>query len=755
MPTDCQFTLSHSTTRPVRSWGAMRLAFILASFSLPGLWISSSADNTFENSIRPILAEKCIRCHGGVHKKAGLSFLTPTSAQGELPSGARAIVPGDSASSEIIRRIRATDPDDRMPPDEPLMPGEIQGIERWIQDGADWPTHWSFLPVQAGDRHKLVNGKMSAIDSFIRHRLNQLEWTPSPEAPREVLIRRLYLDIIGLLPSPEEVQAFVVDPSPHAYESLVDKLLASPHFGERWGRHWLDQARYADSDGYEKDGARPAAWRYRDWVIRAINEDLPMNDFTRWQMAGDILHDLAPPSQKNPEMLVASAFHRQTLFNTEGGVDPEEDRTKRIIDRVNTTGTIWLGLTVGCAQCHDHPYDPISQKDFYSLFAFFNNDVERNEKVPLDGDAHGSAVVSTPVMGLATQDAWKPTHLFHRGDFLQPDIELGPLAPGFPAAIHSLESGAGTPWNRAQLADWLVAPENPLPRRVLVNAIWEKLFGRGLVSTADDWGVRGEQPSHPQLLDWLAQEFLHSGWSRKHMIRLIVSSQSYRQSAHHRPEYEAHDPMNIHIFRQNRRRLEAEIISDVHLDVAGVLDRRVGGPSVFPPLASDVAAQSYANNFRWTTSQGGLQFRRGMYTFFKRTAPHPNLMVFDCPDSNATSSFRMVSNTPLQALTTLHNEVFVDAARHFGIRLAHYARDKGQVDTLDFAFQSALSRPVDAGEELPVMMNLLDQSYQIFRQLPDMAEQFSGATGDQAIHAAAWSMVARTLLNLDEFIHRN
>lgn len=480
-----------------------------------------------------------------------------------------------------------------------------------------------------------------------------------------------------------------------------------------------------------------------------------MDEFTRWQMAGDILYDLAPPSQKSPGMLVASAFHRQTLFNTEGGVDPEEDRTKRIIDRVITTGTVWLGLTVGCAQCHDHPYDPISQKDFYSLLAFFNNDLERNVDVPQDEGAEGSSLVSTPVMGLAGRDGWKPTYLFHRGDFLQPDVEMGPLAPGFPAAVLSLDSDPGTAGNRVHLAEWLVAPENPLPRRVLVNAIWEKLFGRGLVPTVDDWGIRGEQPSHPLLLDWLAEEFLRSGWSRKHMIRLIVTSRSYRQSANHRPEYEDHDPMNIHIFRQNRRRLEAEIISDVHLDVAGVLDRRVGGASVFPPLASDVAAQSYANNFRWATSQGGLQFRRGMYTFFKRTAPHPNLMVFDCPDSNATSSQRMVSNTPLQALTTLHNEVFVDAARHFGARLACHSRNMGQVDTIDFAFQSALSRPVDRQEELPIINDLLNQSYETFRRQPYLAEEFSGETGDQAIDVAAWSMVARTLLNLDEFIHRN
>lgn len=727
---------------------------LLLSVSFMVVSAASTGAVDFLRDVQPLLTEKCVRCHGGVHKKSGLSFLTFEGATERLDSGARAVVPGSPDASEMINRVKTVDPDDRMPPDQPLTEREISILESWVQGGADWPAHWSFLPPQAPD---LPSGALGGnpIDLLVRSRLEDHGWTPAPEADRHTLIRRLSLDLTGLLPDPGILDRYLMDDSPGWWASLVDEFMASPHFGERWARFWLDQARYADSDGYEKDRPRPNAWRYRDWVIHSINADMPYNEFSRWQLAGDLIYHSLPPEKRDPEMLVASAFHRQTLFNTEGGVDPEEDRTKRIIDRITTTGAVWMGMTVGCAQCHDHPYDPISQKEFYELFAFFNNDTEPEAEVPLRYGDPGSPTMKTPVMGVVDRDKHRPTYLFRRGDFLQPETVSGPVEPGFPAVLGVSPDG-GIAVDRVDLADWLFDEDHPLTARVAVNQIWEKLFGRGLVATQEDWGRRGQLPSHPDLLDWLAVQFRRNGWSRKQLIRGIVLSRTYRQSAVHRPEYEESDPSNTLLFRQNRRRLEAESIRDIFLQAGNSLDLTVGGPSVFPPLAGDVAALSYANNFRWKTSDGGDRFRRGLYTFFKRTAPHPNLMVFDCTDTNTSVSGRMVSNTPLQALTTLQNEVFMDAARRFGLRMAEIEDDKGPEAAINTAFRIALSRTPHPQNETAPLIALLDESMAYFDENPDAARVFSGVTDTaSAGQAAAWTVVARSILNLDEFITRN
>lgn len=723
------------------------------------------SDPGFKKSVKPILMENCVRCHGGVHQKAGLSFLSRSSTTATLESGRSAIVPGDLNASEMIRRVTTHDPDEQMPPDTRLSPQEISILQSWVASGAHWPQHWSFSPLKISEKESVLQSE-NPVDGFIRNRLEGIGWTMAPSADRRTLIRRLYLDLTGLLPEPEAVEEFVHDTDPDAWETLVDQTLNSPHFGERWGRYWLDQARYADSDGYEKDKPRPNAWRYRDWVIQSINADMPLSQFTRWQLAGDILYHRTKSHEKNPEMLVASAFHRQTLFNTEGGVDPEEDRTKRVIDRVNTTASIWLGLTIGCAQCHSHPYDPITHNEFYKLYAFFNNDNEIEAEVPVRYGWLSGEMMKTSVMGSMPADSRRSTHVFHRGDFLQPSIESGEVLPGAPDVLTRV-AGPVNGNDRLALADWLVNSSNPVPKRVLVNQIWEKLLGRGLVSTPDDWGARGASPSHPLLLDWLAFELERSGWSRKHIIKTILLSETYRQSAIHRPEYEDLDPENSLYFRQNRRRLEAESIRDIFLQAAGLLDTTIGGPSVFPPLAPDVAAQSYANNFRWKTSEGGNKFRRGLYTFFKRTAPHPNLIVFDCSDSNASQAVRMVSNTPLQALTTLQNEVFLEAARGFGERLWHHARqsepennDDYQTGTWTFAFQTALSRPPAEMNEIQPLMDLFSEALDYYSAHPKAAREFAGGVASGVAFPdpaglAAWVVAARAILNLDEFINRN
>ncbi|MEE3220715.1 MAG: DUF1549 and DUF1553 domain-containing protein, partial [Planctomycetota bacterium] len=490
---------------------------------------------------------------------------------------------------------------------------------------------------------------LNEIDFFVLARLETAGISPSPAADRHTLIKRLYCDLIGLPPEPAVVDAFVDDRSPQAYEMLVDRLLASAHFGERWGRHWLDKARYADSDGYEKDRPRPNAWRYRDWVIDAVNNDMPFDQFTIEQLAGDLLPSAAPMQH------LATAFHRQTLTNTEGGADQEQFRVEAVFDRVETTGIAWLGMTVGCARCHSHKYDQISQHEYYRLFAFFNSGAESNTNVP-KGKDNGTAKQEMMSVRVISQRPRK-THLLHRGDFLSPE---GEVRPGTLATLHSFKSRLEEgPADRLDFSRWLVDSENPLTPRVTVNGVWKHLFGKGLVGTANDFGVRGEPPSHPRLLDWLAKTFTSqeggAAWSRKGLIKRIVMSASYRQSSHHRPALAETDPGNQLLYRQNRFRVEGEIVRDFYLTIGGLLSQKIGGPSVFPPMPPDIAALSYANNFKWNTSKGDDRYRRGMYTFFKRTAPHPNLTTFDCPDANTAKVKREISNTPLQSLALLNN----------------------------------------------------------------------------------------------------
>ena len=721
---------------------------------------------SFASDIRPILSDNCIRCHGGVRKKAGLTFLSKSISQGKLKSGKIAIVPGNIEKSELLHRVVTTNLDEKMPPEGELTQKEIDLIRLWIAQGAAWDDHWSFIKPQ-GTKHDFQNNPekfTNPIDHFVWKRLSGRGWEMSPEADVETLIRRLFIDVIGLNPSEKEYSNFLSNWNEHSYEELVDRLLESPNYGERWARFWLDQARYADSDGYEKDRSRPNAWRYREWVINAINEDMPFDEFTRLQLAGDIIYHRSSEENRNKEMLVASAFHRQTLFNTEGGIDKEEDRVKRVVDRIITTSQIWTGLTIGCAQCHDHPYDPISQKEFYQLFAFFNNDTEPRTKVPVIYNSETddkSQLMDADIMGMLEKDKMRQTFIFHRGDFQQPKKDAGVVNSRTPEIFGPIKSSEEN-LNRLDLANQLLSEENPLTARVTVNNVWQKLFGRGLNPTLDDWGSRGASPSHPELLDWLALEFRENGWSRKWLIKTILMSKTYRQSSHHRIEYEEVDPKNNLLFRQNRVRLDAELIRDIFLQVAGLLDRKVGGPSVFPPLPPDVAAQSYANNFKWVTSKNGNQYRRGIYTFFKRTAPHPNLILFDCTDSNATNSQRMVSNTPLQALATLQNQVFMEASRYFGLRLFNFNTQSGssRSETINFGFKVSLSRPASIQTEIPTIENLFQKAQAFYSENPEMAAKLCGQIGERAhtngnADLASWIVVARAILNLDEVINKN
>ncbi len=823
----------------------------------------------FVRDVRPVLEENCWACHNADYYESGLRL----DRRDALLTGGdmgRVVVLGDSAASRLIHTMAGTDPELTMPPGQDGLSAEQIGILRaWIDQGCVWPeeeqapepenTHWAYQPLQPVPvpEVRLTEWPINPIDHFVLATLETYLLEPSPEADRYTLIRRLYLDLLGLLPPVDQVDAFVQDPSDDAYERLVDRLLQSPHFGERWGRHWLDMARYADSDGYEKDRHRLDAYRYRDWVVDAINDDLPFDQFTIEQLAGDLLPDASPMQR------LATAFHRQTLTNTEGGVDQEEFRVEACFDRTETTATVWLGLTVGCARCHTHKYDAISQREYFQLFAMFNNadetttvvpksarevaayeqarseydakieqltdrlraeqhrlgdrlwqpsDVETEEPIPdaiapllaqpavaLDDDQRQQLVdyfsrfepstrelldelerlqnepppkpeMTVRVLGQRTKNP-RSTYVFRRGEFLQPQLD-SEVQPGGLAILPPLLSrnGDGVA-DRLDLARWLVSSDNPLTPRVTANQVWRQLMGHGLVRTAEDFGVRGERPTHPELLDWLALDLLgqtgdadwdsperdstNRAWSRKALIRRIVMSATYRQSSRHRPELEELDPTNTLLARQNRVRVEGEIVRDISLDAAGLLSRKIGGPSVFPPLPPGIAELSFAGNFRWTESKGEDRFRRGMYTFFKRTAPHPNLIVFDCPDANVTQVQRQTSNTPLQALTTLNNTTFAEAARALARRVLDKPADDER-QRLSLAFRYCLARPA-GDQELDQLALLLDETRQWYAEHPDQAAKLIGedaATASPPELNAAWIAVARILINLDEFLTR-
>jgi mono/diheme cytochrome c family protein len=729
--------------------GLLAAAAMLPIRSAPGAQPAAQPGAEFDRDVRPILQD-CARCHGGIKRQSGLSFLAREDALAPARSGKRAIVPGKPEESELLRRVSA-DGRERMPPEgKPLATAQIEALRKWIAAGAPWDQHWAFAPLnrQAPPAVKEDAAPRNPIDRFILHRLEGQGLQPSPAADRPTLIRRLSLDLLGLPPDVSDVDAFLDDTRPDAYERLVDRLLASPHFGERWGRHWLDLARYADSDGYEVDKVRPHAWYWRDWVIRAVNDDMPFDQFTTHQLAGDLL-----PGADFPEKL-ATAFHRQTLTNNESGIDKEEYRVKAVMDRATTTATVWLGLTLACAQCHNHPYDALSQRQFYGLFAIFNNADEVD--LPLSKEAEArygweglrtaleKKSPKTPALklaALAERDAPRPTYLFHRGDFLNPKKDET-IAPAVLSAPPSAIPNPPERLNRLDLARWLVAPSNPLTPRVAVNHLWMHLFGNGLVRTPDDFGARGEPPTHPELLDWLAGEFVRQGWSRKQVIRLIVTSAAYRQSSRHRPDLAQVDPQNRLLHRQNRFRVEAEIVRDLHLAAGGLLAPRIGGPGVFPPVPKDLQKISFRSQLAWPTSTGPDRYRRGMYTFFKRSLPEPNLVVFDCPDASAATLQRSASNTPLQALTTLNHEVFFEAAQATARRVlqSNLSTDEERVAR---AFRLALARrPTE--RERDRLLDLLQTN----------RAWYQGQEGAPSAETAAWVATLNVLLNLDEFITR-
>ena len=804
----------------------------------------------YASQIKPILVKNCISCHGVEKQKGGLRLDAGASIIKGGNSGP-ILIPGKSNESKIIHAVEGKDPETRMPPVPKALISKEQAtlIATWVDQGAfiskqdmvansvvkkTPSTHWSFQPLvkPITPSDNSAGWARAPIDVFIFEQMRKEGLTPAKEADSLALLRRVYLDLTGIPPSHLEVDAFLNDKLAGAYERAVDRALASPRYGEKWGRFWLDLARYADSDGYEKDTGRPFAWRYRQWVVDALNANMPFDQFAIEQLAGDLLKN------SNADQKAATGFHRNTLTNKEGGVDQEQFRVEAVVDRANTTAKVFLGLTLGCAQCHDHKYDPISQREYYQFFAFFNSDTEVNiPAAPLPGEQemfakklqeHQSkvAVIKAtledrkkelgkdvdewaaklkpdsipvklkPVIGVEASkrtDVQKnelinhrvsldekvkgiqkqiadlekaapaptmaqalamgkerKTNIHIRGDFLRKGIEVDPETPAvLPTPMFKEKL------NRLDLAQWITDKENPLTRRVIANWVWHKFFGRGIVTTLEDFGTQGEKPSNPQLLDYLAFSLGENNWSLKSLHRLIVTSAVYRQSSIVEPANLKKDPYNVFLSRQPRVRLDAEGVRDVFLSVSGLVDQRIGGQSVKPPQPPGISELTYANAVKWNESTGLDRYRRGLYIWFQRTSPYPTLMLFDAPDSNIACVRRERSNTPLQALALMNDIAFYECSKSLGLSLATSGLSIEK--TIRKAFVDCLSRFPSEGEMVQ-MKSLFDEFKKHYESNPDQAKKVLGngvgLNGDVVL-SASWIAFARVLLNLDEIIVRD
>lgn len=924
----------------------------------------------FNRDIRQILASNCLMCHGPDEetRESGLRLDVRESAIGELDSGLVAIIPGQPDESEMLRRIVSDDAGEQMPPPhlgKHLKPAEIDLLRKWIAAGAPYAEHWSFVPPKRADAPQVSDSAWvrDPLDAFVLARLDAEQLKPAPEADRYTLARRWSLAITGLPPTIEQVDAYVQDESPEADLRFVARLLKDPAYGERWARVWLDMARYADSAGYAQDPER-TIWKYRDWVIQALNNNMPYDQFTIEQLAGDLLEN---PTE---EQLIATAFHRNTMTNSEGGTNDEEFRNAAVVDRVNTTLAVWMGLTMECAQCHTHKYDPITHEEYFRFFAIFNNseDADRGDEAPvlntwtpelesqkeslqseiaaakeeikkataadeaydltenpprrgrfvrvehpapksllhiaevqvfsgeenvalggaasqssvdydgtpnlaIDGNTNGEYFAAMSTIHTKTEDnPWwevdlkQPTEIekivvWNRTDgglhsrmktcrvvildeqrnpvwvgqldkpftpsaeFAPPETfaglderhrklladythakspelvkleerlkgledrlakvrpiptpimrELPPekkrathiqlrgnyqalgdqVEPGVLSSFHPLPKGAEP--NRLAAAQWLMDPNNPLTARVVVNRYWEQLFGLGLVETSEDFGSQGELPSHPELLDQLALDLIEHDWDIHYLIRRIVLSATYRQAALATPEKIEQDPRNQLLSRGPRFRLPAEMVRDQALAVSGLLSKKMLGPSVRPPRPNLGLSSAFGGSTDWTTSPGEDRYRRGLYTSWRRTTPYPSMVTFDAPSREVCTIRRISTNTPLQALVTLNDPVYVEASQALGRRMAAHVADNLNEKIRHGLRLTVLRPPSDA--EVDRLTALYEQALAHYQTDVESATKLATdplgplPEGADAAELAAWTVVGNVLLNSDEFLNR-
>ncbi|MDR3637392.1 MAG: PSD1 and planctomycete cytochrome C domain-containing protein [Isosphaeraceae bacterium] len=825
----------------LRRTGCVVLVLALAGLGRP---VAAAEPVDFSRDVLPILSDKCFLCHGPDAKtrKADLRLDLKDEA---LRAKDAVIAPGRSAESEVFLRVTTNEPDEQMPPPKSgrtLTGGQVETLKRWIDGGAKWGKHWAFERPERPGLPPVRDKRWSAnpIDRFVLARLQSEGLNPSPEADRTTLIRRLTLDLTGLPPTLSDIDAFVADKAPDAYDRLVDRLLASPHYGERMVWEWLDAARYADSNGYQGDGER-TMWPWRDWAIAALNRNMPFDEFTVWQLAGDLL-----PGATSEQKL-ATGFCRNHMINGEGGRIAEENRVDYVMDMAETTGTVWLGLTFNCCRCHDHKFDPLTQRDYYSLFAFFNQtpvnggggdpqtppvipyvtnaqsatlsrwnhavdaaakavdaserqlfprsegkpatDAPRAAGVPAEvasalkaepgsrnskqvgqlekhwqsSEPAYSALLKTLREAIDARDGFnrglprvmvmedlaqaRPTFILDRGSYEKPGAKVEAAVP---ASLPPLP--AGSPRTRLALARWLVSPENPLTARVTVNRVWQQFFGAGLVKTPEDFGVQGQNPSHPELLDWLATELVRSGWDMKALHRSIVTSATYRQASRATPALVERDPQNRLLARGPRFRLPSWMIRDQALAASGLLSPRIGGTPVNPYQPAGVWEEATFGNKHYQQDRGEGLYRRSVYTFWRRIVGPTEF--FDSAPRQTCVVKPTRTNSPLHALTTLNDITYVEAGRALGERVLKSA-GPADADRLELAYRLVVARK-PSREELRVLLASVARVRREFasdseaaRKLLSVGESPRDGSLDLTEHAT-YAAVCGALFNLDE-----
>jgi hypothetical protein len=732
--------------------------------------------------IRPILSDKCFACHGpdANKRQAGLRLDVAENAYKPLDENpeARALVPGETGLSEVFLRICSQDSSRRMPPVESnlaLTQREISLIGKWIKQGAKYESHWAFTPPEKPDLPvvKDPDWPLNEIDYFILKKQEENGLTPNKEAGKERLLKRVCFDITGLPPSLQMMDDFLSDHSDDAYEKMVDQLLEDPAYGERMAVHWMDVARYADSHGYQDDGYR-SQWPWRDWVIHAFNRNMPYDQFITWQLAGDLM----PHATK--EQLLATAFNRNHKITEEGGVIAEEYRVAYVVDRTNTLGKGILGITLECANCHDHKYDPLTQKEYFQLYAFFNNVSEKGvESAGARDELDTRHYAKQPMMEISNTDVEEMLTFINkpdtnrlvvsvmgdldtlRGTFV---LERGAYdAPGEAVQAATPESilpfDRDYPKNRLGLAQWLFDRRNPLTSRVFVNRIWQEFFGKGIVATPGDFGMQSELPSHPELLDWLAADFSSHGWDIKRLVKQIVTSSTYRQSAAVTRKIQQADPDNVLLARAPRYRMKVEFIRDMILSSSGLLVDIKGGPSVKPYQPEglwEAATSGRGDLTHYRQDSGKDLYRRGLYTFIKRTVPPPSMLIFDASNRDQCEVKRLNTNTPLQALVMMNDPTVLEASRVLAARLL--MEDSDMKAKIIKAFRLIVCRtPVE--EETRILEDyykeeLKSVTAEIAANLLDVGE-YPLAENIDHVSLASLMLVLRTLYNLDEVITKS
>lgn len=727
--------------------------------------------------IRPIFSDRCFKCHGpdANKRKAGLRLDTPEGAYAAFKDNPsmHAIVPGHPESSDAFQRLITKDTSLLMPtPSSHLTVSkhEIDLIEKWIKQGAVYKPHWAFIkPVKSTLPDADEDWVRNPIDYFVYTKMAEKSLKPSPEASKEQLLKRVCLDLTGLPPSLDMQDRFLKDDSPQAYEKIVNELLSSKHYGEKMSVQWLDLARYADSHGYQDDGLR-TMWPWRDWVIHAFNSNYSYAKFVTWQLAGDLM------PRPSKEMLLATGFNRNHKITQEGGVIDEEYRVEYVNDRTNTFSKSFLALTFECARCHDHKYDPISQKDYYSTYAFFNQVPEKGLFGTIDASfadppnmtitskdvqsilkfIHKKDTASVDVMVMADSSKRRPTYVLSRGNYDMPGPEVG---VGIPKSILPYSSSKYGQ-NRLGLARWLIDPQNPLTSRVFVNRMWAQIFGRGIVKTVGDFGMQGELPTHPELLDWLAVDFQSHGWNIKRLVKQMVMSATYQQASTVTAAAQQVDPENIYLSRMSRIRIPAEQIRDQVLASAGILNREIGGPSVKtyqPKGLWEVATSGRGSLMNYIQDHNQDLYRRGMYVFIKRTVPPPTMLIFDASNRDQCEVQRGRTNTPLQALVMMNDPHVLESSR---VLASQFSREKGSIDEkLTRAFRRIVCRAPNK-KELAMLKKYFAEEQASCTQNPKKVQklmQIGEYKQDKAAvtgSTAAMMLTIQLIYNMEEAIMR-